>query len=98
MLAARSRRRRTRKYNVGDRLQARAGPGPHHAHRRASTSSCARYGEHVVEEKLLRPGTPRRNWKHTLLSDGYLIVRHPDWRTAYELANIAATEITMYAE
>jgi biotin carboxylase len=57
-----------------------------------------RYGEHVVEEKLLRPGTPRRNWKHTLVSDGFLIVRHPDWRTANELANIAATEITMYAE
>jgi biotin carboxylase len=57
-----------------------------------------RYGEHVVEEKLLRPGTPRRNWKHTLVSDGFLIVRHPDWRIANELANIAATEITMYAE
>ena len=57
-----------------------------------------RYGEHVCEEKLLRPGTPRRNWKHTLLSDGFIILRHPDWRTANELANIAATEITMYAE
>lgn len=57
-----------------------------------------RYGEHVVEEKLLRPGTPRRNWKQTLVSDGFLIVRHPDWRIANELANIAATEITMYAE
>jgi biotin carboxylase len=57
-----------------------------------------RYGEHVCEEKLLRPGTPRRNWKHTLVSDGFLILRHPDWRVANELANIAATEITMYAE
>lgn len=57
-----------------------------------------RHGEHVCEEKLLRPGTPRRNWKHTLVSDGFLIVRHPDWRIANDLANIAATEITMYAE
>ena len=56
-----------------------------------------RYGEHVCVEKLLRPGTPRRNWKHTLLSDGFIILRHPDWRTANELANIAANEITMYA-
>ncbi len=56
------------------------------------------YGEHVVEEKLLRPGTPRRNWKHTLLSDGFIILRHPDWRVANEMANIAATEITLYAE
>jgi biotin carboxylase len=57
-----------------------------------------RYGEHVVDEKLLRPGTPRRNWKHTLVSDGFIILRHPDWRVANELANIAATQITMYAE
>jgi len=57
-----------------------------------------RYGEHVVEEKLLPLGSPRRNWKHTLLSDGFLILRHPDWRTANALADIAANEITMYAE
>jgi biotin carboxylase len=57
-----------------------------------------RYGEHVCEEKLLRPGTQRRNWKQTLVSDGFIILRHPDWRMANELANIAATEITMYAE
>ena len=57
-----------------------------------------KYGEHVCEEKLLRPGTPRRNWKHTLLSDGFIILRHPDWRVANEMANIAATEITLYAE
>jgi biotin carboxylase len=57
-----------------------------------------RYGEHVVDNQLLPIGSPRRNWRHTLVSDGFLIVRHPDWRIANELANIAATEITMYAD
>ncbi len=57
-----------------------------------------RYGEHVVDEQLLRPGTQRRNWKHTLLSDGFIILRHPDWRIANQLAEIVANEITMYAE
>jgi hypothetical protein len=57
-----------------------------------------KYGEHVMDEKLLRPGTQRRNWKHTLLSDGFIILRHPDWRTANALADIAANDITMYAE
>ncbi len=57
-----------------------------------------RYGEHVVDEQLLRPGTLRRNWKHTLLSDGFLILRHPDWRIANQLAEIVANDITMYAE
>ena len=56
------------------------------------------YGEHVVDEQLLRPGTLRRNWKHTLLSDGFIILRHPDWRIANQLADIVANDITMYAE
>jgi len=57
-----------------------------------------KYGEHVCDEKLLRPGTNRRNWKQTLVSDGFIILRHPDWRIANQLADIAANEITMYAE
>jgi len=57
-----------------------------------------RAGPWVVEERLLRPGAPRRNWKHTLLSDGHVIVRHPDWAEALRLAEAAATGIRMYAE
>ncbi|HET9598034.1 MAG TPA: ATP-grasp domain-containing protein [Anaeromyxobacteraceae bacterium] len=55
-------------------------------------------GRWAVEERLLRPGTPRRNWKHTLLSDGHVIVRHPEWSEALRLASAAATGIRMYAE
>src|SRR5438132_253535 len=55
-------------------------------------------GSWVVEEKLLRPGTPRRNWKNTLLSDGHVIVRHPEWAEAKRLAFAAATGIRMFAE
>jgi biotin carboxylase len=55
-------------------------------------------GQWVVEERLLRPGTPRRNWKQTLLSDGHVLVRHPDWDEAYRLSFAAATGIQMYAE
>jgi biotin carboxylase len=55
-------------------------------------------GEWVVEEKLLRPGTHRRNWKHTLLSDGHVVVRHPDWNEAYRMSFLAATNIRMFAE
>jgi hypothetical protein len=29
---------------------------------------------------------------------GFIILRHPDWRTANALADIAANDITMYAE
>ncbi len=55
------------------------------------------HGEHVVEQRLLPIGTPRRNWKHTLISDGHIMLRHPDWATTYELAMKVATEITLYA-
>ncbi len=57
-----------------------------------------RYDEHVVEERLLPIGTPRRNWKATLVSDGYILLRHPNWERACQLAHEAATDITMYAE
>lgn len=57
----------------------------------------ARYGQYVVEEQLLRPGTPRRNWKHTLTSDGHIMLRHPDWETTKKMAEAAARDITLYA-
>jgi biotin carboxylase len=56
------------------------------------------YGDHVVEQKLLPIGTQRRNWTHTLVSDGYIILRPPAWATACKLADVVANEITMYAE
>jgi biotin carboxylase len=56
-----------------------------------------RYGPYVVEEQLLKPGTMRRNWKQTLLSDGHLMVRHPNWDDAYKISFAAATDVTMYA-
>lgn len=56
------------------------------------------YGEYVVESRLLPIGTPRRNWKHTLISDGHIMLRHPDWDTTYKLSQIVANDITMYAE
>lgn len=57
-----------------------------------------RHGEHVVEQHLLPIGSHRRDWKQTLLSDGHIMLRHPDWDTTKRMADEAATEITMYAE
>ena len=56
------------------------------------------HGAHVVEERLSRPGTPRRNWKQTLLSDGHIALRHPDWSRARALAAEVAEKIQLYAE
>lgn len=57
-----------------------------------------KFGQHMVEQKLLPVGAERRNWKNTLLSDGHILLRHEDWKRANELANMVATDITLYAE
>lgn len=56
-----------------------------------------RFGRWLLEEQLLPIGAPRRNWKHTLLSDGYLLLRHPEWEEAKRMAFAAATDIQLYA-
>jgi hypothetical protein len=58
----------------------------------------ATIGEHVVNVDLLSPGTPRRDWKATVLSDGIIVVRHPDLPTTFELADKVAAEVRLYAE
>jgi len=56
-----------------------------------------RFGDGVVAVDLLPIGAPRRNWKQTLISDGYLIVRHPDLETTLEMADAVGTDLQMYA-
>jgi len=86
-----------RKYNVGIVFKRAAGRG-----RIARIDGLREWlreaGPWAVEEKLLREGTPRRNWKQTLLSDGHVIVRHPEWAEAQRLSFAAATGIKIYAE
>jgi len=57
----------------------------------------ARYGPHVVCVDLLPPGAPRRDWRQTLISDGYVIVRHPDLETTLEMADRFGTDLVMHA-
>lgn len=57
-----------------------------------------RHGSAVMVDALLRPGQHRRDWMQTLVSDGYLIVRHPEWRGAVALADEAARHIALFAE
>ncbi len=56
-----------------------------------------RYGAHIVVEELLPIGAPRRNWRQTLLSDGYLIVRHPELARTLEIADAVGTDLQIDA-
>ena len=57
----------------------------------------SKYGKNVVVENLLKPGQWRRDWKQTLVSDGFLILRHPNWDIARHLAERAGVEIQLIA-
>jgi biotin carboxylase len=56
-----------------------------------------RCGPGLVAADLLPIGTPRRNWKQTLLGDGYVMMRSPDYRDLLEMRDVAVNELRMYA-
>jgi hypothetical protein len=56
-----------------------------------------RCGAGLVAVDLLPVGAERRNWKHTLLSDGFLIIRHPEWQETMDMADYIGTELQLYA-
>jgi biotin carboxylase len=85
-----------RKYNVGIVFKRAQGQGRIQAIK-GLTEFYDRFRPYIVEDTLLRPGTQRRDWKQTLLSDGYIVIRHPDWNAAREMCFAAATGVHLYA-
>ncbi len=65
---------------------------------RGLDSLMARYGRHIVSVELLPIGAPRRNWRQTLLSDGWVIVRHPDLERTLEIADRIGVELQLFAD
>jgi len=57
----------------------------------------ARYRPHIVCIDLLPLGAPRRDWRRTLISDGYLIVRHPELQATLEIADRIGTDLQIHA-
>lgn len=57
----------------------------------------ARYRPHIVRIDLLPIGAQRRDWKATLLSDGNVVVRHPDLAATLEMADRIGTDLQLYA-
>jgi hypothetical protein len=56
-----------------------------------------RHGDSVVSNTLLPIGAPRRDWKATLVSDGFIILRHPDLATTLALADEVGTRVHLHA-
>ncbi len=56
-----------------------------------------RCGDAIVAVDLIPVGSPRRDWKATLLSDGHVTLRHPDWKETMAMADFVGEELHLYA-
>lgn len=85
-----------RKYNVSNIFKRAQGQG---RIRRVEglESIMARFGEHIVHVDLLPVGAERRNWIQTLVSDGYVTVRHPDLQACFDISDAVGTDLQLYA-
>ena len=54
-------------------------------------------GPALVWENLLPVGAERRNWLQTLVSDGFILLRHPDLQRTLELADLVGSRLHLYA-
>jgi len=86
-----------RRYNVATIFKRARGVG-RITHIDGADKLQERFGEHVVWNTLLAPGTPRRDWRKTLVSDGFIMLRHPDLQTTMDMADAVGAELQMYAE
>ncbi len=55
------------------------------------------YGEHIPVCDLTPIGAPRRDWKKSVVGDGWLIARHPNLETTVEIADKLAAEFRIVA-
>jgi hypothetical protein len=57
----------------------------------------AEYGDAVAMIDLLPVGAQRRDWQATVVSDGTVIVRHPELQRVIEMTERFASDLQMYA-
>ena len=55
------------------------------------------FGHHIVWNNLLSIGQSRRDWRQTLVSDGFVMLRHPDLDATLEMADRVGNELLLYA-
>lgn len=86
-----------RRYNVATIYKRARGVG-RISHIEGVDALQQRFGEHVVWNTLSAPGTPRRDWLKTLVSDGFVMLRHPDLEETIQMADAVGSELHLYAE
>ncbi|MCG3174243.1 MAG: hypothetical protein GMKNLPBB_02471 [Myxococcota bacterium] len=56
-----------------------------------------RLGPALCVNGLLPIGAPRRDWRMTIQSDGYIIFRHPDYQECLDMLHFIQKEVRLYA-
>jgi biotin carboxylase len=85
-----------RRYNAASIFKRAQGSG-RIVHIAGLDALLAQHGDAVAALELLPIGAPRRDWRATLISDGMVIVRHPDLSRTVEIADRFATDLQLYA-
>jgi biotin carboxylase len=85
-----------RRYNAASVFKRANGAG-RITHYAGLDQLLAQYGEHVALLDLLPVGSPRRDWRATLISDGMVVVRHPELAKAIEITERFAADLQLYA-
>ncbi len=85
------------KYNVANIYKRARGVG-HITSIRGADKLQQEFGQYVVWNTLLPVGSRRRDWRQTLVSDGFIMLRHPDLVTTMTMADRVGSELQLYAE
>ncbi len=85
-----------RRYNVATIYKRARGSG-HIRSVQGLDQFLAAHGSAVVWNTLLPIGARRRNWKSTLVSDGFIMLRHPDLATTLTLADEVGSAVHLDA-
>ena len=85
-----------RHYNVGSIFKRAHGAG-RITHVEGLDRLLAEFGDAVAVVDLLPVGAPRRDWRSSVIGDGMIVVRHPEFQRVVEMTDRFAAEVQMYA-
>jgi ATP-grasp domain len=85
-----------RHYNAGSIFKRAQGVG-RITHIDGLDRLLAEYGDSVALIDLLPVGAPRRDWRSTVVGDGLVMVRHPEFQRTVEITDRFASDLRIYA-
>jgi hypothetical protein len=84
----------SRRYNAAAIFKRARGEGVLSEHR-GLEAFLQRYGEHVCGVEFTPVGSPRKDWRQSLLGDGVIFLRHEDYGACLRMTQEAAAEIEL---